>query len=105
MSGPFASDDSPELYSTRQVIFSGPFTLGAAPEVYPAGPYSVETKEQVWEAQGHRALRRVGTVLIVPTPTGTLYREVSGTELDQAIAQDAAAARGEGISGPSTRGS
>jgi hypothetical protein len=89
VSGPFVTDDHPELYSTRNVIFSRPFTLGTAPELYPAGTYAVETKEQVWEAHGHRALHRVGTVLIVPTTTGTLCREVSGADLDEAIALDA----------------
>jgi hypothetical protein len=48
--------------------------------------------QQVWDANGHSALRRMSTTLVVPTPTGSFSRQVSGIELDQAIAQDAAAA-------------
>jgi hypothetical protein len=90
VSGPF--NDDQELYTTKRVTFSRPFTLGAAPEVYPAGAYDVETMQQVWDANGHSALRRMSTTLVVPTPTGSFSRQVSGIELDQAIAQDAAAA-------------
>ena len=82
-------DQGHERYTTRHLVFSRPFTLGSSPEVYPAGTYEVETKQEAWEANGHRALRRMSTVLVVPTPTGTLHREVSGTELDRAFAQDA----------------
>jgi hypothetical protein len=45
--------------------------------------------QQVLEANGHGALRRMSTVLVVPTPTGSFSRQVSGAELDQAIAEDA----------------
>jgi hypothetical protein len=83
-------DDSPELYTTRRVTFARPFTLGTAPEVYAAGCYEVETKQQVWEASGHSGLRRTSTVLVVPTATGSFSRQVSGIELDRAIAEDAA---------------
>lgn len=82
-------NDNPELYTTKRVTFSRPFTLGAAPEVYPAGAYQVETMQQVWEAGRHGALRRMSTVLVVPTPTGSFSRQVSGTELNHAIAEDA----------------
>jgi hypothetical protein len=87
MSDPF--NDNPELYTTKRVTFCRPFTLGSAPEVYPAGAYQVETMQQVLEANGHGALRRMSTVLVVPTPTGSFSRQVSGAELDQAIAEDA----------------
>ena len=94
MSDPFS--DNPELYTTKRVNFSRPFTLGSAPEIYPAGTYEVETMQQVWEGNGHGALRRMSTVLVVPTPTGSFSRQVSGIELDQAIARDAADAELEG---------
>jgi hypothetical protein len=93
MSNPFSDD--PEVYTTKLVTFSRPFTLGAAPEVYPAGVYQVETKQQVWEASGHSGLRRTSTVLVVPTPTGSFSRQVIGTELDHAIARDAADAKAD----------
>ncbi|QIK79049.1 hypothetical protein G7077_09245 [Sphingomonas piscis] len=83
--------------TSRRLVFARPFMLGKAPEVYPAGTYEVETREEAWEAQGHRALRRTSTVLVVPTPTGTLHRQVSGTELDQAFARDAEEAATDGI--------
>lgn len=82
-------EDGFERVTNRRLVFARPFTLGKAPEVYPAGTYEVETREEAWEAQGHRALRRTSTVLVVPTATGTLHRQVSGTELDEAFAQDA----------------
>lgn len=88
MSDPFS--DNPELYTTKRVNFSRPFTLGSAPEVYPAGAYQVETMQQVLEVNGHGALRRMSTVLIIPTLTGSISRQVSGAELDHAIAQDTA---------------
>ena len=82
-------NDSPELVSTRRVVFDRAFTLGADPEIYQPGAYVVETTEQMFGARGHTGLRRTSTVLIVPTPTGSFSRKVSGTDLDQAIAQDA----------------
>jgi hypothetical protein len=82
-------DQAHERYTTRHLVFSRPFVLGTSPEIYPAGTYEVETKQEAWEASGHSALRRTSTVLVVPTATGTLHREVSGTELDRAVARDA----------------
>ena len=35
-----------ERYTTRRVVFIHPFTLGKPAEVYPAGTYEVETKEE-----------------------------------------------------------
>jgi hypothetical protein len=76
-------------YTTRRVVFARPFTLGKAPEVYPAGVYEVETKEQPLEAGGHTAHVRTSTVLIIPTASGTYCREVRGSELDEAVLRDA----------------
>jgi hypothetical protein len=86
---PALPDDILERYSTRQVVFAHPFTLGSSPEAYPAGSYEVETKVQPIELGGHTALVRTSTVLIIPTPTGTCSRVVSGSELDRALMHDA----------------
>jgi hypothetical protein len=85
-------NDGLERYSTRRVVFARPFTLGKAPEVYPAGAYQIETKEQELEAGGHTAHVRTSTLLIIPTPTGTCCREVRASDLDQALLDDAAQA-------------
>ncbi|MFN3946413.1 MAG: hypothetical protein ACK4K7_15965 [Allosphingosinicella sp.] len=77
-----------ERYILRRVVFPRPFTLGNAPEVYPAGVYDVETKEQPLEAGGHTAYVRTATVLIVPTVSGTCSREVRSSELDEAMLRD-----------------
>ena len=79
----------PERYTSRRVVFANPFTLGKAPEVYPAGTYEVETKELAVDAGGHIAHVRTETVLVVPTATGTFSREVKGSDLDEALARDA----------------
>jgi hypothetical protein len=76
-------DQGHEHYTTRRLTFSRPFTLGTSPEVYPAGTYEVETKQAACDASGRSVLRRISTVLVVPTPTGTLHRQVSGIESPQ----------------------
>lgn len=78
-----------ERYTTRCVVFASPFTLGKDPEVYPAGTYEVETKEEVVERGGYAAHVRTATMLTIPTATGTVSRPVKGSDLDQAIAGDA----------------
>ena len=78
-----------ERYTTRRVVFARPFTLGEAPEVYPAGVYEVETEEQPLELGGRTAHVRTSTVLTVPTASGTYAREVRGGDLDEAILRDA----------------
>ena len=79
----------PERYTTQSVLFSCPFTLGKDPEVYPAGAYDVETKEELVERGGHTAHVRTGTMLIIPTATGTRSRPVESGDLDHALARDA----------------
>jgi hypothetical protein len=86
---PAPPDEALERYSTRQVVFAHPFTLGSSPEAYPAGAYEVETKVQPIEFGAHTALVRTSTVLIIPTPTGTCSRVVSGSELECALMHDA----------------
>ena len=78
----------PERYTTRRVVFVHPFSLGNAPEVYPAGTYEVETKEESVERGGYTAHVRTATVLIIPTAAGTCHRPVQGGELDQALMHD-----------------
>lgn len=82
-------NDGLERYTSRRVVFARPFTLGKAPEVYPAGAYTVETREQALEAGGHTAHVRTSTVLVVPTAAGTCCRQVRGSELDRALLEDA----------------
>ena len=82
--------DGSERYTTERIVFRNAFTLGAAPEVYAAGVYRVETKKQPVEAGGHTALVRTSTVLVIPTGTGSYCREVRGSELDAAILRDSA---------------
>lgn len=89
MKSPQLPAGGPERYTTRRIVFSRPFTLGKAPEVYPAGIYQVETKDEAIEHAGHTAHVRTGTVLIVPTATGSFSRQVKGSELDEAILRDA----------------
>lgn len=84
--------DGLERYTTRRVVFTRPFHLGKAPEVYPAGVYEVETKEQPLNAAGHTAHVRTSTVLTIPTGSGTCFREVRGSELDEALLRDAESA-------------
>ena len=78
-----------ERYTTRRVVFTRPFTLGKAPEIYPAGVYEVETREESLEAGGYTAQVRTSTVLTIPTASGTCYREISGRGLDEAVLRDA----------------
>ena len=80
---------APERYTTRRVVFVSPFTLGKDPEVYPAGPYDVETKEELVERGGYTAHVRTGTMLIIPTATGTRSRPIEGSDLEIALARDA----------------
>jgi hypothetical protein len=78
-----------ERYTTRRIKFASPFTLGKASEVYPAGNYDVETKEEAVERGGYTAHVRTATVLIVPTPTGTISRQIKESDLDEALVRDA----------------
>jgi hypothetical protein len=75
-------------YSTRHVVFHGPFSLGDSPEVYPAGGYEIEIGEDVFGTEGHSARLRISTALIVPTPSGTTVRPISPADLDEALRKD-----------------
>jgi len=76
-------------YRIDRVVFSKPFSLGDATEVYPAGTYQVETAEEAFEGHEHTAHVRTSTVLIISTRSGTIHRKVDGTDLEKALAQDA----------------
>ena len=78
----------PERFTMRRVVFGSPFTLGKDPEVYPSGTYDVETKEELVERGGYTAHVRTGTMLIIPTATGTRSRPVGGSDLEEALARD-----------------
>lgn len=78
----------PERYTTRRVVFAHPFTLGKPPEVYPAGSYQVESREEAFERGGYTVYVRTATMLIVSTAAGTCSRPVEGSELDDALLRD-----------------
>ena len=78
-----------ERYNTRRVVFASPFKLGKDAEVYPAGAYVVETKEEAVERGGYAAHVRTATTLVIATATGTSSRQVKGTDLDEALVRDA----------------
>lgn len=96
--------DGEELVTTEKVVFLRPFFIGQSPDKYPAGTYSVETRLQSVEAVGHTAMVRMGTVLVVPTATGIICREVRGSDLDEAIRWDADQERIAGLSENPDRG-
>ena len=81
--------DGGERYTTRRVVFAQPFTLGKAAEVYPAGTYEVETKEEAVDRGVYMAHVRTATMLIIPTGAGTRARPVKGSDLDEALLRDA----------------
>ena len=81
--------DGSERYSTRRVSFAEPFTLGKAPEVYSAGTYEVETKEDAVDRGVYTAHVRTATMLIIPTAAGTCSRPVKGSDVDEALLRDA----------------
>jgi hypothetical protein len=63
--------------------------LGKAPEVYPAGTYEVEIKEEAVDRGVYTAHVRTATTLIIPTAAGTRSRPVKGSDLDNALLRDA----------------
>lgn len=87
-SGPSYDGDDYQ-YRTRQVTFVQPFTLGTNSEVYPAGTYTVETKTAGLYAGNHTGHVRKSTVLVIPTATGVVCREISGRDLDNALNSEA----------------
>ena len=79
-----------ERVATRRVAFVHPFTLGADPEIFPAGAYDVETTERTLDIAGLTAHLRTSTVLIVPTHAGFRWCDVQASDLDGALIRDAA---------------
>ncbi len=51
--------------TTSTVTFAAPFRLAGRNETLPAGTYEVETDEEIIEANGHTAYRKVATILFV----------------------------------------
>ena len=89
MGTPHLPNEGLDRYTMQRVVFARPFTLGKAPEVYPAGVYDIETKELPLQAGSHTAHVRTSIFLIIPTSSGTRSREVQGSELDDAVLRDA----------------
>jgi hypothetical protein len=82
-------DSGDQRTSSRTIIFERPFQIGREPEVYAAGSYQVETREQALSAGAYTGHLRISTVLIIPTRGGSISREVNGNELDRALVRDA----------------
>jgi hypothetical protein len=82
-------DEGDERTSRRTIVFRHPFQIGRELEVYAAGSYQVETREHALGGGAYRGHLRTSTVLIIPTRAGSISREVSGNELDRALAEDA----------------
>jgi hypothetical protein len=87
-----------ERIATSRVVFVRPFSLGAEPEIFPAGSYDVETTERTLDIAGLTARLRTSTVLIVPTRAGFRWCDVLASDLDDALIRDASqtAPRGDG---------
>jgi hypothetical protein len=87
-------DLDPTRYTDREVVFHGQFTLGASPEIYPAGRYVIETGDRTYEGTTHTAHVRDSTVLIIPTSSGMRTVQVSEADVLAALATDAERHRG-----------
>jgi hypothetical protein len=78
--------------TTKTVTFARPFALGDLGEMLPAGPYSVETHEELVQGISFVAYRRVSVVIYLPSPCGNpaLTRAVliHPRELDAAMLRD-----------------
>ena len=87
-----------ERVATSRIVFVHSFTLGAEPEIFPAGIYDVETTERTLDIAGLTARLRTSTVLIVPTRAGFRWCDVLASDLDEALVRDASkkALRGDG---------
>ena len=75
--------------SRKQVVFAHPFSLGRAPEVYPAGVYPIETSEAAHEGLQSVAYVRISTVMVIQTRTGTCDRRIEAAEFEEALKLDA----------------
>jgi hypothetical protein len=56
--------------STRDVIFTKPFTLPELDGVQPAGRYTVETEEELLPTLSFEAWRRISTTIRLPARSG-----------------------------------
>lgn len=104
MTGGELPSNGEERFSNEKVVFRRPFFIGESSDIYPAGTYEVETRLQSVEAGGHTVKVRTGTVLVIPTSTGIVRREVRGSDLDEAIRWDADQDRIAGLSENPDRG-
>lgn len=77
----------------KTVTFSKPFSLGADPEVFPAGQYVVETDEELLEPLSFTAYRRVATIMNTPSKGGiSRALTIDPADLDAALSRDHASA-------------
>ena len=79
--------------SSRNVVFSHPFTLSGVDELQPAGSYTVETDEELIQALSFSAYRRVATWLKLAQGQGGKgmieIAQVDPAELEFLLARDA----------------
>lgn len=57
--------------SIRVLSFGEPFSLNRTDELHPAGDYDVEVTDEVLEGAAHPSIRRIETLLHLPTEAGS----------------------------------
>jgi hypothetical protein len=78
-----------ERTTRKTVTFCNPFSLGADPEVFPAGHYVVETDEELLEPLSFTAYRRVATIMNIPPRAGVSRAlTIDLDDLDAALSHD-----------------
>jgi len=74
--------------AVAQHTFRAPFRMAGYDEVFPAGTYSVITREAAHEGNALTVYVRTATVLKVSTPRMTRYCEIDPAALEAALARD-----------------
>ena len=78
-----------ERTTRKTVTLRKPFSLGADPEVFPAGQYVVETDEELLEPLSFTAYRRVATIMTIPYRAGVSRAlTINPDDLDAALFHD-----------------
>jgi hypothetical protein len=84
--------------TSRTVTFSRPFTLSGIDGIQPAGTYTVETDEELIQELSFPAYRRIATLLLLPSHSGsTILAQIATIdplELKAALERDAMTERG-----------
>ena len=80
----------PSRTSSKKVTFRRPFRLSGFDSPQPAGTYRVDTQEELLQALSFAAWRRVATTMPLTHNGVTEFMPVDPSELDSALARDAA---------------